>query len=603
MKVHNIDEIKFGVVDSTFKHIKYGKVSYEVWNKKSINLTVAKGEKFAFQILISSMREFFCSLDNNLNMSWKGINQYRARLEMNIVQENTAQENIEYSSVDLIDNFNMAFLGYVKDDTGALVSDPILTEPGVLVEPGVPQAIWVEGMIPYDFKGDMVNLEIGIFTGEAYEDETMVHTITVPIKVVNFNLPSLKESQFFLDLWQHPSNWARAYKVPLWSEDHFVIIENMIKELATMGEKVISCMVSDFPWAGQTCYEYPKNASNLYEYNMVKVFKDSQGNINCDFSNLDRYIEICMKHGINKELDFFGLLGNWEGRSFGNPMLEDGYREPIRIFYRDEESRSLKFIKTKKDFKVYLNLLFTHMVEKGWWDKVRIITDEPNNPEVVSECEDFINDAIKGHDVLYKSACHDKEFVNKFRGKLKDMSLNLKLTVESFSDLQETKEIINSKGGTLTWFVCCVPERPNNFISSPLIESRIIPWFTYYFNLDGFLRWDYAIWPEDPWNEPSYKYPRWKAGDMFFVYPGANLKPVRSMRWENMRFGIQDFEIFRHLENKGYNKKELVEKYLTNLLGKKDEMEIYYDAPIKMNYSFDYEDYMKVRESILEKLV
>lgn len=100
----------------------------------------------------------------------------------------------------------MAFLGYVKDDTGALTSDPILTEPGVLVEAGVPQAIWVEGVIPYDFKGDMVNLEVHIFTGEAYEDEIKVHTIKVPIKVVNFNLPSLKESQFFLDLWQHPSN-------------------------------------------------------------------------------------------------------------------------------------------------------------------------------------------------------------------------------------------------------------------------------------------------------------------------------------------------------------------------------------------------------------
>lgn len=187
MNFNNIDEIKFGVVDSTFKHIKYGKVPYEVWDKKSINLAVAKGEKFAFQILISSMRELFCSLDNNLNMSWKGINQYRARLEMGIGGENTAQENRECFSKNLIDNFNMAFLGYVKDDTGALTSDPILTEPGVLVEAGVPQAIWVEGVIPYDFKGDMVNLEVHIFTGEAYEDEIKVHTIKVPIKVVNFN--------------------------------------------------------------------------------------------------------------------------------------------------------------------------------------------------------------------------------------------------------------------------------------------------------------------------------------------------------------------------------------------------------------------------------
>ncbi len=38
---------------------------------------------------------------------------------------------------------------------------------------------------------------------------------------------------------------------------------------------------------------------------------------------------------------------------------------------------------------------------------------------------------------------------------------------------------------------------------------------------------------------------------MFFVYPGKDLKPVRSVRMENLRFGIQDFELFTMLEKEG----------------------------------------------------
>ncbi|MHA2012413.1 MAG: glycoside hydrolase domain-containing protein [Candidatus Helarchaeota archaeon] len=70
--------------------------------------------------------------------------------------------------------------------------------------------------------------------------------------------------------------------------------------------------------------------------------------------------------------------------------------------------------------------------------------------------------------------------------------------------------------------------------SPPLIENRLISWFTYYFGLDGFLRRDYAIWPNDLWNRPSYKFPIWKAGDMFFVYPGNDGNLIYSTHCENL---------------------------------------------------------------------
>ncbi|OJT84988.1 hypothetical protein BM534_18935, partial [Clostridioides difficile] len=119
--------------------------------------------------------------------------------------------------------------------------------------------------------------------------------------------------------------------------------------------------------------------------------------------------------------------------------------------------------------------------------------------------------------------------------------------------------------------------------------------------LDGFLRWDYNLWTEDPWKDSSYKFPIWKAGDMFFVYPGKDLKPVRSVRMENLRFGIQDFELFTMLEKeKG---REYIEvELMQELLNKKENAEIKGFGDIELGYSLDNWGYDKVKKYVLELL-
>ncbi|WP_334293662.1 glycoside hydrolase domain-containing protein [Clostridioides difficile] len=39
---------------------------------------------------------------------------------------------------------------------------------------------------------------------------------------------------------------------------HFEIVDNYLKELASLGEKVATVIVSDYPWAGQSCYKVYK---------------------------------------------------------------------------------------------------------------------------------------------------------------------------------------------------------------------------------------------------------------------------------------------------------------------------------------------------------
>lgn len=122
---------------------------------------------------------------------------------------------------------------------------------------------------------------------------------------------------------------------------------------------------------------------------MVSVLKGLDGKIKCNFESMDRYIGIVDKYKMVKEIDLFGLLGNWCVGEFGN--FVEGYKDFIRVRYFDEKDKVFKFINNINDLKEYIGLVLNYLIECGLWDRVRIIVDELNNLEVVKECIEFIN--------------------------------------------------------------------------------------------------------------------------------------------------------------------------------------------------------------------
>lgn len=578
-------EISYVLKDSTFKHHKYTVMDSRIWEHKDLDITLAKGEQFAFQLMIKGSEEFHLCIDKSNVISWKGM---KNRVRVDLKTESNVKEK-----------FDINILGYIKDDAGILVNDAILRDKDMLVEAYIPQTLWVEGFIPYDFKDDNLSLTIDLYKTHGYEDEENIASIKVPITIKDVVIPTLNERKFFLDLWQHPSCLARMYKVGLWSDEHFEIIDNYLKDLASMGEKVTTIIASDYPWAGQGCYEIEKNPSNLFEYNMIHVDKDKDGNINCDFSSLDRYISIASKYGMAEELDIFGFLGGWHPEQFGNPV--EDYEDPIRVRYFDESDEKFKFIKTAKELGIYITEVCNHLIELGVWDRVRVIADVPKNPELIKRCMEFIDSLNPDIIIKYKTAIHGQESLDKYKTEMNDICVDLNLAANNHQDIKNIKDILNNKDGKFTWFLCCFPEKPNSFLSSPFVENRIISWYTYYFGFDGFLRWDYNLWTENPWENSSYRFPIFKAGDMSFVYPGKDLKPVRSVRQENLRFGIQDFELLTMLEEvKG---REFIEnEILEDILGRKDSIDVRSAMEVEMNYSLDNEVYNKAKLEILELL-
>jgi len=131
-------------------------------------------------------------------------------------------------------------------------------------------------------------------------------------------------------------------------------------------------------------------------------------------------------------------------------------------------------------------------------------------------------------------------------------------------------------GEEVWWYICTVPKAPyiTEFIDHPGTELRLWSWQCWQYGVSGILIWNSVYWNsatvfpdpqlQDPWTDPmsyvsgpgfpSGSVGQWGNGDGRFLYPprgtvGANAGPrlegpVNSVRWENIRDGIEDYEYF-----------------------------------------------------------
>jgi hypothetical protein len=142
-----------------------------------------------------------------------------------------------------------------------------------------------------------------------------------------------------------------------------------------------------------------------------------------------------------------------------------------------------------------------------------------------------------------------------------------------------TPELVRQQraaGEDVWWYICCGPQAPyiTEFIDHPGTELRLWPWQSWQYGVQGILIWATLYWNspaafpppkvQDPWADPmSYKsgygekpgeIGYWGNGDGRFLYPPRRNAavdqapcldaPVNSIRWENLRDGMEDYEYF-----------------------------------------------------------
>ena len=180
----------------------------------------------------------------------------------------------------------------------------------------------------------------------------------------------------------------------------------------------------------------------------------------------------------------------------------------------------------------FLSDFKNHLIEMGWLDITTIGLDERDEEEM-AKMFSFIRDAAPDFKIAMAGFYHAN-----ISSSIYDFSSNWRdygrIPVDSIKQRRDA-------GLITTYYVACGIPKPNNFTFSPPSESCYEGWVAAAMGFDGFLRWAFNSWPENPLIDSRYT--KWPAGDTYFIYPG----PLSSVRFERLREGIQDYEKIRIL--------------------------------------------------------
>jgi hypothetical protein len=412
--------------------------------------------------------------------------------------------------------------GYRKPENFAssLAADALENVSSYAVKAKETRPIWITIDVPSDAEAGIYKSTISLNI-EGQESKSFEFTLNVLNKV----LPKATDWKFHLDLWQNPYAVARYHNVKAWSKEHWGLLKPIMNRLSNAGQKVITVSLNKRPWGGQTFDQFEamigwkKKADNTWEY---------------DFTIFDNWVQFMMDLGIKKQISCYSMV------PWGN-----------EFYYFDEAQNKEIKIKAPPGSKAYeelwipfLSQFRAHLEEKGW-DKITRMAMDERGPTEMKAMLQLLNKYAPEFGVSF--ADNHKSY-KLYPNELKDMSVAFGHPVDA-----EDLVLRKSKGYVSTHYVCCSDSFPNTFTFSPPAEGVFIGWYTIAADFDGFLRWSYNSWVENPLQDSRFR--AWPAGDTYIVYPDNK----SSIRFETLREGIQDAEKIRILREY-FTKRKMLDK-------------------------------------------
>ncbi len=429
------------------------------------------------------------------------------------VQSSVAQSQLRTEPVVLASGADAArriagearFVRHTLAD-GKPQGDILDTAPMIEQAAGGNRAVWLSVDIPRDARP-------GAYRGAlTIRSELGALAFPVELEVLAATLPAPKDWSFHLDLWQHPQAVARWHDVTPWSPEHFALLKPVMKRLADAGQKNITCAIVHEAWNAQTFDWFPS---------MIDWRKKADGSWQFDYSIFDQWVAFMQDEvGIRGQIVCYTMI-------------------PWHLKFRYYDEAAGKFIDLQANPKSpeyaehwgrFLRDFVAHLRAKGWLDHTAIGMDE--------RPDDLMRPALA---VLKKNA-PDLRVVSAVNhpSSLTEDVYDLSPYIEHPLDaalLARRKQA----GSKTTYYVCCGPGTPNTFTHSPPAEAAWLPLLAAAQGYDGFLRWAYNSWVDNPL--ASTDFVTWPSGDCFLVYPGNR----SSVRFERLRDGIEEFEKIRLL--------------------------------------------------------
>ena len=283
---------------------------------------------------------------------------------------------------------------------------------------------------------------------------------------------------------------------------------------------------------------------------LIQATKNKDGKLTFDFSRFDKWADVFWSTGAMDLLETgfvarFGT-GDWSSRQI---VLRD-----FRV--QDEATKASVTMAGKEFLPLFLPALEQHLQERGWLDKTAFhIADEPSNHNVTDwrEASDFVHrygPRLRRIDAIETPHCLERLeiWVPK---------------IDHYATWQQAYADAQRLGNEMWFYTVGIFQAgvyPNKTVDVPLIQSRVLHWFNYRFDLKGYLHWGYNSWTDDPFEAPGQH-----RGDGWHVYPKKG-GLLDSLRWEQMRNGIQDYEYLWLLQDKVRQMKGTMSQRVSSLI-------------------------------------
>ena len=480
--------------------------------------------------------------------------------------------------------------------------DALSRDPVRVVKCGETAWVYVEIAVrgPESSDTRRADVALTLWSGRMFEPETLAGELALDLTVHPFRLPGKRDCRFHLDIWQHNCAIARAHGVEPWSADHFALLDKYIAALAELGQKCVTVVASDCPWSGQWCHYERRADADLYEYSIIPVTRRDDGAFTYDFAPMQRYIDLCAAHGIDGEITVFGLVNVWCDGGGGFAALAPDHPDGAKIRYFDASDGAYKYMDRAADIDAYVAALAGYFERTGQMSRVRLIADEPADPDRYSAALDRLAAVAPGFTL--KAALNHADFIARFGDRTGVFVPHLESLSREWPVISRYMREMPDR--RFLWYVCNQPPHPNTFLASPLTETLALGVLTARLGLHGFLRWGFTVWCRDPLADNRYF--NWPAGDLNFVYPGPDGAPLLSLRYKALKRAVELAELLMTYRDRFGS--DALTKLTDRVVRFSDPAAIFPTpdsrdpAPADELFSPDYTDYASLRRELLEAL-
>lgn len=386
---------------------------------------------------------------------------------------------------------------------------------------GDTRALWLDVEVPVDCEGGAYPIAVSLVDGSGNPVFTDMLTLTV--------IPALLPAQTLIcTQWFHADCLADYYHVPVFSEEHWRIVENFVRTAVKNGINTILTPVFTPPL--DTAVGGERTTVQL-----VGVRCDG-GAWSFDFSLLGRFIDMLDRCGV-AYIEISHLFTQW-GAGHAPKIMATVDGEYKKVFGWETDSLGAEY---RAFLGAFLPALLAYL--KGRGDDGRCIfhvSDEPGlqHLEQYRAVRAILDEYLSGYRIM--DALSSFEF---YKTGALDHPIPASNHIEPFLEA-------NVPG--LWTYYCCSQNVgvSNRFLSMPGARTRIIGVQMYKYRIEGFLQWGYNFYNSqysvshiDPYhcNDGEYFVP---AGDAFSVYPAPDGTAYETLHMRHFTEALTDMRAF-----------------------------------------------------------